>query len=392
MSIPDQDLRTDNEGKDMALLPAARIRVIGGLLALLMLVGGVGAWVQRERLLSWYYLRRLAQAQAQDGDRWAERVSSLGEIAVPGLLDYLMRDDDQLCTNVRKALGSICGRLPQDDARWQMLMDRIVEVFPRLSGAGQRCVLALAGDWLRPAAQPSAATLAFGRNLLNAASQTSDSAARGIALDIAGALLDSESQSDTLDPCRALARACFNDSDPMNRQRAVHLALYPHLDLLAEVAPLLRDPAVEVRRAVVLAVGTSRAGISDERLALALHDPDAEVRRLCEKALLGRGLTRCHVQLARLITDSRPKTRARVLFHLREDADLDLTVWLRLLTQDPADLVRFAAIRAIAERGVGELNERLEQMANSDPNPTISLWARYYADRLKQLQASNGRP
>jgi HEAT repeat protein len=138
-----------------------------------------------------------------------------------------------------------------------------------------------------------------------------------------------------------------------------------------------------VRRAAVLAVGSKRAVISDENLALSLHDSDAEVRRLCEKALRGRGLTPRHVLLARLITDSRPATRLQVLYYLKDDADLDVAAWLGLLSRDPSDAVRLAAIRAVVEQGVLELGERLEQMAQTDPSPTVCQWACYYLSRQK---------
>jgi hypothetical protein len=342
--------------------------------------------------MTWYYLHQLAGANEQGCAVWAERLASLGDVAIPGLLDCLASNDERTCANARVALERTCARLAQDDARWKSLTDRILDAFPRSSAPGQRCVLALTGEWLRPAAQPSAVTLAYGINVLNSAGQASDSAARGIALDIAAGLLASDTPSEAFGPCRTLARACLQDSDGKIRERAVHLALYPRLDLQTDVAPMLRDPVVEVRRAVVLAVGGSRAALADERLALALHDPDAEVRRLCEKALLGRGLTRQHVQLARMVTDPRPTTRLQILSYLREDSDLDIVLWLRLLTYDPAEAVRFAAIRAIAERSVAELNDRLEQMGTNDSSPTVCRWARYYAGRLKQEQASSAQP
>src|SRR5262249_49337660 len=121
-------------------------------------------------------------------------------------------------------------------------------------------------------------------------------------------------------------------------------------------------------------------------------DADPEVRRLSEKALLGRGLTRSQVRLAHLITDNRPATRLQVLYYLRDGSDLDVALWLRLLSQDPAESVRFAAVRAIAEKAVSELTDRLEEMGASDPSPTVSRWARYYSGRLKQHQANSGTP
>jgi hypothetical protein len=40
--------------------------------------------------------------------------------------------------------------------------------------------------------------------------------------------------------------------------------------------------------------------------------------------------------------------------------------------------VRFAAIRAIKEQGVGELNDRIDQMAHNDPSPTVCDFAQRY--------------
>jgi HEAT repeat protein len=384
--------RDDGEGKVMALLSTKKIRVVGGLFLMVLLAGGAAGWLQRGRLLKWYYLRGLQHATEADASTWIQRTASRGEAVVPELLDFMSRDNEQLRANARAALERIGNSLPQGEAEWTRCADRIVTAFPRLSVPGQRAVLALTADWLRPAAQPSAAAIRLGGRMLNAAAASSDATVRGSALDIAAALLASLPTGDMLADCRNLACTCFKDTDSRNRRRAVHLALYPALEILTDVAPLVRDPDFEVRRAAVLAVGTSRTAISDERLAVALHDIDPEVRRLCEKALLGRGLSHRHIHLARLITDGRPAVRLQVLKHLREDSDLDIAVWLRLLSQDGAESVRLAAIRAAAELPVFELDDRLEEMAAHDPSPTVSIWAKYYSKSLKQRQANNAAP
>jgi len=376
----------------MALLSARRARLIGLVLALVLLGSGAAAWIQRERLLTWYYLRNLMHATEANAGGCIQRVVAHGEQAVEGLLDCMTHDDPSLCLNARTALERIGNTLPQGETSWNRVTGQIVEAFPRLSVPGQRGIMAMTAEWLQPSAQPSPAAVQFGGRMLSAASALSDDKVRTSALDIAASLMAAQPNGDELVECRSLARCCLKDSDPHNRTRAVHLALYPKLEILSDVAPLVRDPVAEVRHAAILAVGSSRAVISDERLATALHDTDPEVRRLCEKALLGRGLTRHHIHLARLITDSRPATRLQVLFHLRDDSDLDAAVWLRLLTLDPAESVRLAAARAAAEFPVIELHDRLEQMATSDPNPTVGVWARYYANSLKQRQARSAAP
>jgi hypothetical protein len=376
----------------MALLSAKKMRVAGGLVFLALLAVGAAGWAQRERISNWYCLRGLEHATEADAEMWIRRTASRGDAVVPQLLEFLRRDDQQLSVNARAALERIGKCLPQGEAEWTGYADRIVTAFPRLSVPGQRMVMAMTADWLQPASQPSTAAIAFGGRLLKAAAASPDTAVRGSALDIAAALLAAQPTGDLLGECRALATVCFKDTDCRNRRRAVHLALYPALEILTDVAPLVRDPDSEVRRAAVLAVGGSRTAISDERLAVALHDVDPEVRRLTEKALLGRGLSHRHIHLARLITDSRPAVRLQVLMHLREDSDLDIAVWLRLLSQDSAESVRLAAIRAAAELTVAEMNDRLEEMAAHDPNPTVVIWAKYYSNHLKQRRAADTGP
>jgi hypothetical protein len=341
--------------------------------------------LERRPILIWYYLRGLTQANEGDRELWAQRIAGQGEITVPGLLICLEKDDERICANAKLALERLCASLPHDDPRWTGLTERLAGEFPHLSLPGQRCLLTLTAEWMRPVAQPAEATLRYGENLIKAATPLEDVAIHATALDVAVALLAQNTNDETNGACRELARACLKGQDATNRNRAVHLALYPSLDLLSDVAPLLRDPAVEVRRAVVLAIGTCRRAISDENLALALHDSDTEVRRLCEKALRGRGLTERHIHLARLITDGRPTTRMQVVHYLHSESDLDVALWLRLLTLDPSEVVRLVAVRAAAEQEMPELNDRLDEIAKSDASPTVSQWARYYSARLRQV-------
>src|SRR5208337_1265426 len=130
-----------------------------------------------------------------------------------------------------------------------------------------------------------------------------------------------------------------------------------------ELAPLLDDPVAEVRQAAILAVGPARDVVNTEDLLRALHDPDPDVRRLCEVMLLGdRGLRQEDVILGRLISDARPEVRLKVLDRLRPASDTEPGVWLRRLSQDPVPAVRAAALRAVAEQPLLDFSERLQQM------------------------------
>ena len=147
---------------------------------------------------------------------------------------------------------------------------------------------------------------------------------------------------EALRPARELARAGLQSEDPANRLLAVRLSLHPGMDLLESVVALLHDPAVEVRKAVLLAIGPSEASgvVRDEELLPSLHDTDAEVRRLTMEALRGRGLRPEHIELGRLLTHPDHKMRLRVLDHLREASDLDPGLWLRRLSHDQTACVR----------------------------------------------------
>jgi hypothetical protein len=152
------------------------------------------------------------------------------------------------------------------------------------------------------------------------------------------------------------------------------------IEMHEHVVPLLNDPAPEVRQAAMLAVGPSSEVLATDDLLRWLHDPDADVRRLCEGALRSRGLHEDHVRLGRLMTDSRAGVRLQVVDCLRESSDLEPGVWLRRLSHDPAPAVRAAAVRAASEQTALDLTDRLEQMAENDPSPTVRQLARHYLD------------
>jgi HEAT repeat protein len=189
---------------------------------------------------------------------------------------------------------------------------------------------------------------------------------------------------------RDLVQACLHDGEPANEVRAIRLAQHPEIQLLDHVVPLLKDPAPEVRRAALLAVGDAPAVLATDDLLQWLHDPDAEVRRLCEGALrLARRLPEKHIRLGRLLTDQRPEVRIEVLACLRRDPDLEPGVWLRRLSHDPDAAVRAAAVRGMAEWELATLADRLGQMAQIDPSPTVRQLARYYLSRPGLLQPPN---
>src|SRR5262249_18334971 len=159
--------------------------------------------------------------------------------------------------------------------------------------------------------------------------------------------------------------------DAAARLHAIRLALRPGVELFEPVAGLLADRSAEVRRAAILAVGPADKAVLDETLLPCLRDPDPEVRPLCESALRGRGLTEAHLRRSRLLIDPEPAVRLQVLDHLGSSADLEPGIWLRRLSHDPAPSVRAAAARVMGQQTLLDLTDRLDQMARSDPSPSV---------------------
>jgi len=359
----------------------SRKRLIGGSLLVLVLGGAAALWWGRSALVSWYYVRQLVQAEAGTRESWAERVADLGEEVVPQLVACLKRQDDAACVNVRDALVGLAGRWKPDDPRHAGLRARLAEAFPQLSPAGQCVVLDLEQRWL-PEGRKN-----FPGRLLTLAGRAPQAEIRGRALGLAALWLQHPEAGEGISTCRELVRHCLRDPEAANRAAAVELAVRPDIGLARQVAPLLDDPAPEVRKEAMAAIGTSEEAVATDDLLRSLHDGDADVRRLCELALRGRGLVRKEdLTLARLVSDAKPGVRLQVLERLSRTTDLEPGVWLRRLSQDPAPAVRAAAARAAADLESLDFSERLQKMAEQDPSPTVRQLARHYLDRHKLLQ------
>src|SRR5206468_2245706 len=116
---------------------------------------------------------------------------------------------------------------------------------------------------------------------------------------------------------------------------AVQLSLHSEMDLMEQLAASLNDPAVEVRRAVIRAVGPAKNVVIDDVLLPSLHDSDPEVRHLCELALEEyRQRTPQQVWLGFLLTAPDPAVRVHVVEHLRVVAEVDPSVWVTRISQD----------------------------------------------------------
>ncbi len=361
-------------------------------IGLVMVALGAGAlWWQRTPILTWYYLRQLAQANEQEVAAWAERVADLDTAAVPGLLEHL-RAGPIAGANAETALLLLVERWPADDGRALALADALRGGFAGYREAGKQAAMQVVIALLRKSASPppAAFTLAAG-DMVRAMSDgadpaaTADPDARRRLLVLTGLLVQRGNPGQWVELGRRLALEGLADAAAEHKIAAIHVALHlapqGEKELLAKVVPLLRAADVRVRRAAVVAVASAPDVIGEDDLLFLLHDADAEVQRLCEVALRSRGLQDTHITLARLISDDNAAARLGVLEHLRRATDLEPGVWLRRLSQDPAPAVRAAAVRAAGDQRRIDLSDRLRQMAADDPSPTVRQLAEHYLRR-----------
>jgi hypothetical protein len=358
-------------------------KLVAASLLLVLAGAAVVAWMERTPLRSWYYLRGLSQATEADRADWIDRLTNLGEPAVDGLLEQL-DGDEQACRNAAAALDHLAHTWGGADPRAIDLVSREAQRFSRLPPSGQALLLHGVAGWLaETGSEPPAGLLSACTRLLSDAGPSTDAGTQLAALELAAELVRQPRLGEWLKPARDLARAALQSPAPANRLLAVRLSLHQGMDLLENVVALLNDPAVEVRRAALVAVGSADQVVRDEGLLPCLHDPDPEVRKVAEEALRGRGLRPEHIELGRLLTDPDHKKRVQVLDHLREAPDLDPGLWLRRLSHDPARSVRVAAARVMSELTFIDLSDRLDQMARSDPEPSVAWLAQYYLEHRR---------
>jgi hypothetical protein len=308
---------------------------------------GLFVWTQRQWLAELWAVRCLTHAQTDDQRAAAVgRLVELGEPVVPRLLPLLQADDPAQAEAVCRVLCQIAATWPAGDARRAEWLGRLREAFNTASPAGKSAVLVCAAE------------------------------------------LDTPEDTTTHATCRELAVAALEQSTSKLILQGIALALRAHLQCLDKVTPLLHHAEAEVRQAAMLAVGPHRHLIGDEELLTWLHDSDAEVRKLCETALRSRGLTGREVRLGKLLTHPQPSERLKLLVHLTEEEELDVSEWLLRLSQDPSPAVRAGVVRVWVERGL-PVDDRLHEMAANDADPTVVQIVRYYLSRLNAPPPAN---
>lgn len=352
------------------------------VLAILAVLAGMGWW-QKETLLSWHYVRNLAQAEVNARADWIDRIAAMPDPCLPRLLDLLRTDEPRVVANAEATLAALLERWGTRGAATVSLLDGLRDRFAACSLDGKKAALeaaiALFGSENSDRNLRAEVAAPLG-DLLTAAEPYQELHAS--TLRLAAALLERVPEGQWRDLGIRLARVGLGAEDPDTKTAAIRLVLRPVLKkerkLLAAIVPLLKDSNPEVRKCALVALGPERDLVGEEMLLPLLHDDEDQVRLLCELALRSRGLDENHILLARLISDDSPAARLQVLQHLHRSRDLDPTVWLERLTQDPTPAVRAAAVRAAAGMGEVDFTSRLRSMSREDPSPTVRQLAEHY--------------
>ncbi|MCE9529842.1 MAG: HEAT repeat domain-containing protein [Planctomycetes bacterium] len=308
--------------------------------AMLALTGGA-AFSQRTTLTCWYYGYRLERAAETERQAWADRLVSMGEPSVPRLLACLRKDDAKLCAIARTSLEKMIAEREPKDPRSVKIADRFFEAHPTFSPAGQLAALQMLPELLTSGGAEAASK------------------------------------------ARTFVSAALKDRSAEHRIEGIKIARRIDLNLLPAVVPMLNDPEADVRLAAMVALGPISEGggdsvlVSSEELLHWLHDPDADVRQMCEMSLRSRNLRDRDIRLGRMLTNPDPKDRLKLLLELPDDEDANLSVWLQRLSNDPDSAVRAGAARVAAERRV-DFIERLDQMMTTDPDGTVRKIAEHY--------------
>ena len=312
------------------------------VLAMLALTGGA-AFSQKTALETWYFAYRLERASEPERQAWADKLVRMDEPAVPRLLGCLRKDDIHLCTTARDSLEKLLAAWGPNDPRSAEMADRFFDAHSTYSLAGQIAALQMLPE-----------------------------------------LLDNNGV-ETAAKARLIVSTALKDKTAELRYLGIAVATRAELNLLSAVVPLMDDPEAKVRQAAMSVLGPLREGsagaeqplISQDELLRWLHDPDPEVRRICEMSLRGsRGRSERDVRFGRMLTDPDPMERLNLLLDL-PDEDVDLAVWLKRLSEDPNSAVRAGAARVAVERRV-DFADRLEQMTQTDPDGTVRKIAELY--------------
>lgn len=360
-------------------------------LSILLIAGGVWGWCERTRLMAWYHVNQLTKASDDQVSSPLQALAELDDAPIAPLVERLKTNQERVCTRCGWALGKLVFQWGANHPNLQKLAAKLEEDFLVLSPLGRLQAFAILDAILlvhREETLSDSIMQPLG-GILAAEARTREESLLPAALQVANRLTyrSQPVPAEIVQSCRALVHAAIADPRPQCRLGAIRLASADPVGQLFQIVPLVMgnppDPAPEVRALALVAIGGPEHEdlVSTDDLIPLLHDSDLAVRQTCAKALASRGLSEFEVQLAARMTHPDPAIRAQVPSQVFDFPNLDAKQWLQRLSSDPAPAVRAAMVRAAAEFGALGLRERLWEITQSDPNPTVRQLAEYY---LKQ--------
>jgi HEAT repeat protein len=189
--------------------------------------------------------------------------------------------------------------------------------------------------------------------------------------------------------CYALAAKRLSDPEGVARAAAAGcVGSLPIDDLARPAVACLRDPELSVRYQSLVALANRPNVLGEEELLPLLHDPVADLAKLAEKVLAGRGLDAELIAVSRMATAPKPEMRASVIPILVKRQDIDPVVWLLRLTEDADAAVRLKAVEALAGRVTPEVRQRLRELAAADDSAAV----RAAAEKLAPAQTTAALP
>ncbi|WP_337177215.1 HEAT repeat domain-containing protein [Paludisphaera sp.] len=177
------------------------------------------------------------------------------------------------------------------------------------------------------------------------------------------------------------------------RTRAAAVYSLGFLPIDAAAAPALAhaaDPAVEVRRQVVISFAARRALLTEDMLIQSIHDQDQPIREAAFSALKLRGLNQEQISLGVMMTSPRADQRASVIALVKDRADIDPIVWLMRLSHDKDESVRARAVEALGEQKTDDaaVKRRIVEMAQSDASELVRQAASKQMPSVEETTAS----
>lgn len=336
-----------------------------------------------DRAVAWWRVRQLLAAEPHARALIVDQLSRHPVAACHQLLEILLEENDSDRATVLGDALTVIGREPGGAADASMVpcLQQVLQGFKSCPAAGREqaalwiCSLI---ERMPEGEKPIPDFLASASRLVEIGKGSAEAGPRAATLRLATSLAKIGLTEETVPRYRDLARAGIADSAPAVQLAAISLAMLSPLRMADEIAPCLGSTSSEVRRAALVVLGPNPEAVTEDALLPLLHDTDDQNAALARSALLSRGLSDDQIRLGRLLADPSPAQRLLVIDHLDDAAHVDVNMWLKRLSHDTSPAVRSAAARAMAQTGNPDLAERLAQMADGDPSPTVSRLTRHY--------------